>query len=54
MWRDTKIAILIFNSGTGHTTVLKGAVAAATRHPALGQTLEHKSETHFRFLYAHP
>ena len=52
-WRDTKTAILVFNRGTGTTTVLKGIAETAEAHPNYKRTLPYKHESGFRYVFHH-
>jgi hypothetical protein len=53
-WRDTKVAVLIFNRNKGLSDVLTKIKAAAASHPHYkrGPTIE--GETRFRFVFGNP
>jgi hypothetical protein len=52
-WLDTKTAILIFNKGVDFTRVLSEIPEVAKKHNNFKRQLEYKSETGFRFIFAH-
>jgi len=52
-WRDTKMALLVFNRETNMTTVLNGISETATAHPNYKQTLPWNEETGFRYVFHH-
>ena len=52
-WRDTKIALLIFNRGRSLTTLLAKIPELVKEHPNFLRSLEYKSETGFRFALHH-
>ena len=52
-WRDTKVAVLIFNRGTDFTTVVSQIPEVVRKHKNLKRQLEYESETGFRFVLHH-
>jgi hypothetical protein len=52
-WRDTKIALLIFNRDRNLTTVLQKIPELVKSHQNFRKQLEYKSESGFRFLLHH-
>jgi hypothetical protein len=52
-WRDSKLAILIFNRGTALTTVLQKIPEVVKAHPNFVKQIDFKSETGFRFTMKH-
>lgn len=49
-WRDTKTAILLFNRDRQLSTVLEKVPTVVAEHPNYKRTLNHTSETGFRFV----
>ena len=52
-WRDTKVAVIIFNRNKGFTKVLETIKSATKEHPNYKRELDIPSETSFRFILAH-
>ena len=52
-WRDTKVALLVFNRGRNMSTVLEGVAKAARDHPNYKKAKSRKSETEFRYIFGH-
>lgn len=52
-WRDTKTAILIFNRGTGLSTVLAGIDSETTTHKNFKRKLDWQHESGFRYVFHH-
>ena len=52
-WRDTKIALLIFNREVTLSTVLQGIPQAVRGHPNYKVDADYKSETGFRYVFRH-
>lgn len=52
-WRDTKIALLIFNRDTSLSTVIKRVKIEVPKHDCYVRELKHKGETHFRYTFHH-
>jgi len=52
-WRDSKLAILIFNRGTALTTVLQRIPEVVKTHANFVKQTDFKSETGFRFTMKH-
>jgi hypothetical protein len=53
-WRDTKLALLIFNRNKNFSAVLKQIPEAMKKHPTFRQEVSYPSETGFRFILHHP
>ncbi len=53
-WRDTNVALLIFNRKTKFSSVLDKIQACVKEHPNFVEELNHKSETDFRYKFHHP
>lgn len=52
-WRDTKVAIIIFNRRKDFSQVLKSIEDTVRAHPNCKRLLRKDSESVFRFLFAH-
>ena len=52
-WRDTKVAVIIFNRNKGFTKVLEAIKSTTIAHPNCKCELDNRSETSFRFIFAH-
>jgi hypothetical protein len=52
-WRDTKVAVIIFNRNKGFSDVLRSIKEAAKGHPNCKKDLGSPTETSFRYLFAH-
>ena len=52
-WRDTKVAVLIFNRNKDLTKVLESAQEAITEHSNYKRTINSNSETMFRYIFSH-
>jgi len=52
-WRDSKLAILLFNRGKSLSNVLEKTAGAVEQHPSFARRLQYDSETGFRFLINH-
>jgi len=53
-WRDTKLALLIFNRNKNFSAVLEQISEVMKNHPSFTQELSYPSETGFRFILHHP
>ena len=53
-WRDTKLALLIFNRNKNFSAVLEQIPEVMKNHPTFRQELSYPSETRFRFILHHP
>jgi len=53
-WRDTKLAMLIFNRNKNFTAVRQQIPEVMKNHPTFTQELFYPSETGFRFILHHP
>ena len=52
-WRDTKMALVIFNRDTTMSTVLQRVPEAVREHPNHKADLNYDSETGFRYVFRH-
>ena len=52
-WRDTKVAVIVFNRNKGFTKVLETIKSTTKTHPNFKRKLGDCSETSFRFLFSH-
>jgi hypothetical protein len=53
-WRDTKVALLIFNRGRNHTAVVEKVGQTVLQHPNFKRELARRGETHLRYLFHQP
>ena len=52
-WRDTKVAVIVFNRNKDFTNVLEAIKSAANEHSNCKRELKVPSETSFRFTFSH-
>ena len=52
-WRDTKVAVIVFNRNKGFTKVLEAIKSTTKAHPNCKRELGDRSETSFRFIFSH-
>lgn len=52
-WRDTKVAVIVFNRRKNFSEVLKAIQETTATHPNCKRLLRNDSETTFRYLFAH-
>ena len=52
-WRDTKVAVIVFNRNKGFTNVLEAIKSTTRAHPNCKRELDNRSETSFRFIFSH-
>ncbi len=52
-WRDTKVAVVVFNRNKDFSNVLRTIQDTVTTHPNCKRTLGARSETSFRYIFAH-
>lgn len=52
-WRDTKVAVIIFNRNKDFSSVLKTISDTVKTHPNCKRDLGARSETNFRYAFAH-
>lgn len=52
-WRDTKVAVIVFNRKKDFTKVLESIQVTSNTHNNYKRQLESKSETIFRYIFAH-
>ena len=52
-WRDTKVALLIFNHDRNMSTVLEGVAKTVPEHPNYKTEQRINSETEFRYVFSH-
>jgi hypothetical protein len=50
-WRDTKVAVIVFNRRKDISSVLAAAPKAVTDHPCCKKQLDYRVEGRFRFLF---
>jgi len=53
-WRDTKVALLIFNKNRDFSSVLAQIPAVVKEHPAFVAEQDYEFESGFRFVLSHP
>jgi hypothetical protein len=52
-WRDTKVALMIFNRRKNFSAVLEAIAPTIEKHPNFKRTIPANGETRFRFILAH-
>ncbi len=52
-WRDTKVAVIIFNRNKDFSNVLRAIQEVVPTHPNWKRSLGVQSETSFRYIFAH-
>ncbi|MAQ00986.1 MAG: hypothetical protein CL586_02480 [Alteromonadaceae bacterium] len=52
-WRDTKVAVLVFNRNKDLSKVIESAKKVTLEHPNCKRFIDQKSDTHFRYIFAH-
>ncbi|MCG9134241.1 hypothetical protein J5I95_21480 [Candidatus Poribacteria bacterium] len=52
-WRDTKVAVIVFNRNKDFTNVLNSIKSTTKEHPNCKRELDPGSETSFRFIFSH-
>ena len=52
-WRDTKVAVIIFNRNKDFTNVLASLDETTKQHPNFQRDFGQQSETSFRYIFAH-
>lgn len=52
-WRDTKVAVIVFNRNKGFTRVLEAIKSTTKAHPNCKRELGDRSETSFGFIFSH-
>ena len=52
-WRDTKVAVIVFNRRKNFSSVLDTIPSTVRAHPNCKKALGQKSETSFRYVFAH-
>ena len=52
-WRDTKVALIVFNRNKGFTNVLTSLDETTRKHSNFKRSLGNQSETSFRYIFAH-
>jgi hypothetical protein len=50
-WRDTKVAVILFNRRKDFSAVLSAVPETVASHPQCKRRLDYKAETRFRFLF---
>ena len=52
-WRDTKVAVIIFNRNKGFTKVLEVIKSTTNEHANCKRELDQPSESSYRFIFSH-
>jgi len=52
-WRDTKVAVIVFNRRKNFSSVLKAIPPTVEAHPNCKRFIVRQSETNFRYTFAH-
>lgn len=52
-WRDTKVAVIVFSRNRDFTNVVAAMDQTTKEHPNFKRALGKKSETSFRYVFAH-
>jgi hypothetical protein len=52
-WRDTKVAIIIFNRNKNFSRVLDAIPSTVEAHPNFKRAIDRQSETNFQYIFAH-
>ena len=52
-WRDTKVAVIIFNRNKGFTKVLEAMKSTTNEHANCKRELDQPSESSYRFIFSH-
>ena len=52
-WRDTKVAVIVFNRNKNFTGVLDSIKATAKKHQKFKRELDQNSETSFPYIFSH-
>ena len=52
-WRDTKVALIIFNRNKDFSAMIESMNQTTTEHPNFKRELGQQSETSFRYVFAH-
>ena len=52
-WRDTKVAVIIFNRNKGFTKVLEAIKSTTNEHANCKRELDQPSESSYRFIFSH-
>jgi hypothetical protein len=52
-WRDTKVAVIIFNRKRNFSSVLEAIPSTVESHPNYKRFLGRLSETNFRYIFSH-
>ncbi len=53
-WRDTKVAVIIFNRNRNFSGVLQTIQEAVPNHPHMKRILPKRGETSFRYVFGNP
>ena len=53
-WRDTKLALIVFNQDRDLSTLLQKIPEIVKAYPTFNRILPNRSETGFRFILHHP
>lgn len=52
-WRDTKVAVLVFNRNKGLSKVIESVQTTTSAHPNCKRVVGPQSETSFRYVFSH-
>ena len=52
-WRDTKVAVILFNRAKNFSAVLTNIPAAVEEHPNFKRSIPISGETRFRYVFSH-
>ena len=52
-WRDTKVAVLVFNRNKSLSKVLESVQATTSSHSNCKRVIGPQSETSFRYVFSH-
>jgi len=52
-WRDTKVAVILFNRAKNFSAVLSNIPAAVEEHPNFKRSMPTSGETRFRYVFSH-
>lgn len=53
-WRDTKIAVIVFNRNKDFTKVVESIENSMSKHSAMKRALNRRSETVFQYVFSNP
>jgi hypothetical protein len=53
-WRDTKVALIVFNRQKSFSAILSAIPDLCSKHPCYERTLQQQSESSLRFIFHSP